>query len=107
MLCSVFCVRQIVLLLIIYEFSGVMDYVCIFLFRPGGGGRRRRSDSTFSTSGCIYRGVTVVFHSQTLCFLESQYIELLLYEAGFFGIVGLVSLLDFPSECASVCSEER
>jgi len=58
MLCSVFCVRQIVLLLIIYEFSGVMDYVCIFLFRPGGGGRRRRSRTPRSArSGALIEGL--------------------------------------------------
>jgi len=51
-------------------------------------GRRRRAaaafpDSTFST---IYRGVTVIFHSQTLYVLKSQYVELIFYGAGFFGI---------------------
>ena len=63
----------------------------IFLTPADGGGRRRRRraaaafpDSMFST---IYRGVTVIFHSQTLYVLESQYVELIFYGAGFLGTV--------------------
>ena len=39
----------------------------------------------------LERGVTVIFHSQTLYVLKSKYVELIFYEAGFFGI-GLVPM---------------
>lgn len=47
--------------------------------------------------GCIFQGVPVIFHSQTLYVFDSQYVELTFYEAEFLGLYHWTDLRKTPT----------